>query len=122
MHKSNNKMTIKNLIGANWIIQVSEVPNKSAHSPDDMGGLRTGSPGDLVWFIKEGKMLAVATFTGVNNCEVLYDTFYDLSDCKLTPSIPILHTTVSSYYEEKVWAWGAHVEYVYICIYRKITE
>ncbi len=49
-------MTIKNLIGANWIIQVSEVPNKSSH---DMGSLRTGSPGDLVWFIKEGKMLAV---------------------------------------------------------------
>ena len=54
MHKSNNKMTIKNLIG----LQVSEVPNKSAH---DMGGeLRSGSPGDLVWFIKEGKMLAVS--------------------------------------------------------------
>jgi hypothetical protein len=54
--QNNNKMTIKNLIGANWIIQVSEVPNKSSH---DMGSLRTGSPGDLVWFIKEGKMLAV---------------------------------------------------------------
>ena len=103
-------MTIKNLIGANWIIQVNEVPNKSSH---DMGGeLRSGSPGDLVWFIKEGKMLAVATFTGVNNGEVLYDTFYDLTDCDLHPAIPILHTTVTSYYEEKVWAWGAYVEYV----------
>jgi hypothetical protein len=116
-------MTIKNLIGANWIIQVTEVPNKSAHSPDDMGELRAnGSPGDLVWFIKEGKMLAVATFIAATPDEVSYNKFYDISDCELHPAIPTLHTTTTSYYEQTTWAWGAYVEYVYICRYRKITE
>ena len=67
-------------------------------------------------------MIAVATFTSVNNDEILYNTFYDLSDCELHPAIEMLHTTVTSYYERTTWQWGAYVEYVYICRYRKITE
>jgi len=110
------------MIGNNWIILATCVPNKSTHSPDDMGLLRAnGSVGDLIWFFKEGKMLAVATFVSATVDKVSYDKFYDLSDCELTPTIPILHTTVTSYYEEKTWQWGAYVEYVYICRYRKIT-
>ena len=109
------------MIGKNWIIQVTEVPEPHNHSPDDMGELRAnGSIGDLLWFVKEGKMLAVATFASATSLSVSYNKFYDISECTLTPVIPILHTTVTSYYEEKNWQWGAYVEYVYICRYRNI--
>ena len=111
------------MIGKNWIILATDIPDKSTHSPDDMSELRhNGTVGDLIWFIKEGRMLAVATFVSATADQVSYDKFYDLTDCELTPTIPILTTTVTSYYEVTNWQWGAYVEYVYICRYRKITE
>ena len=111
------------MIGKNWIILATDIPDKSTHSPDDMGELRhNGTVGDLIWFIKEGRMLAVATFVSATADQVSYNKFYDLTDCELTPTIPILTTTVTSYYEVNNWQWGAYVEYVYICRYRKITE
>ena len=123
--KNNIKMTT-NKIGQNWMIRMDDncAPNKSSHSPAcDMRGLMSnGSVGDLLWFICKGRIVAVATFASATSDKVSYNTFYDLSDCDFHPAIPILNETVSSYYEQKTWQWGAYVEYVYICRYRKITE